>query len=99
MSRSRQGSGPQVRTMSVAYASGYTWRGRASEWGQLVYASRGMLTVHTAAGLWVVPPHQAVWVPARVSHSIEMAGPVMLRALYLNASLRKRLPATCRVVE
>ncbi|MEO8452236.1 MAG: helix-turn-helix transcriptional regulator [Gemmatimonadota bacterium] len=84
--------------MSVAYASGYTWRGRSSEWGQLVYASRGVLTIHTEAGLWVVPPYQAVWVPARVRHHVEMAGRVLLRALYLNASLQPRLPATCRVV-
>jgi AraC-like DNA-binding protein len=44
-----------VRTLSVAWAAAYTWRDRVSEWGQLLFASRGMLTVHTDAGLWVVP--------------------------------------------
>ncbi len=89
--------------MSVAWAAAYTWRDRTSEWGQLLFAARGMLTVHTEAGLWVVPAHQAVWVPAGVRHSVEIAGGVAMRALYLGASLGRpllsRLPGTCQVVE
>lgn len=89
--------------MSVAWASAYTWRDRKSEWGQLLFAARGMLTVHTDAGLWVVPAHQAVWVPAGVRHGVEVAGGVAMRALYLSGalgdSLHARLPGTCRVVE
>jgi AraC-like DNA-binding protein len=89
--------------MSVAWAAAYTWRDRRSDWGQLLFAARGMLTVHTEPGLWVVPAHQAVWVPAGVRHGVEVAGGVAMRALYLSSSLggalRRRLPDTCRVVE
>jgi AraC-like DNA-binding protein len=89
--------------MSVAWASAYVWRDRTSEWGQLVFAARGMLTVHTDAGTWVVPAYQALWVPAGVRHSVEIAGGVALRALYLSDALgsllHARLPATCRVIE
>ena len=89
--------------MSVAWASAYTWRDRKSEWGQLLFAARGMLTVHTDAGLWVVPAHQAVWVPAGVRHGVEVAGGVAMRALYMSGALgdalHARLPGTCRVVE
>ncbi len=91
--------------MSVAWAEGYTWRDRVSEeWGQLLFPSRGTLTVHTAAGLWVVPFHQAVWVPAGVRHDVEVAGGVAMRALYLHfhptaPGRRGRLPEVCRVVE
>jgi AraC-like DNA-binding protein len=89
--------------MSVAWAAAYTWRDRKSEWGQLLFAARGMLTVHTDAGLWVVPAHQAVWVPAGVRHGVEVAGGVAMRALYLSEalgrSLHSRLPGTCRIVE
>jgi AraC-like DNA-binding protein len=84
--------------MSVAWAAAYTWRDRVSEWGQLLFAARGMLTVHTDAGLWVVPVHQAVWVPAGVRHSVEVAGGVAMRSLYVQTAVRG-LPATCRVVE
>jgi len=89
--------------MSVAWASTYTWRDRLSEWGQLLFASRGMMTVYTDAGLWVIPAHQAVWVPPDVQHSVEVAGGVAMRSLYLSQALgesvRRRLPDTCRVVE
>jgi AraC-like DNA-binding protein len=88
-----------VRASSVAWAAAYTWRDRVSEWGQLLFASRGMLTVHTDAGLWVVPVHQAVWVPAGVRHSVEVAGGVAMRSLHLRPPVRARLPETCRVVE
>src|ERR1700730_14039641 len=103
MSRSRQQPGPQVRAISVSWAIAYTWRGRESDWGQLLFASRGMLTVHTDSGLWVVPAHQAVWVPAGVRHDVEVAAGVAMRAVYLGAAiggaLHARLPGTCRVVE
>lgn len=90
--------------MSVAWAEGYTWRDRVSEeWGQLLFSSRGTLTVHTEVGLWVVPFHQAVWVPAGVRHDVEVAGGVAMRALYLHPTAlparRGILPDACRVVE
>jgi AraC-like DNA-binding protein len=99
MSRSRQPEGPQVRLSSVAWAAPYTWRDRVSEWGQILFASRGTLTVHTDQGLWVVPVHQAVWVPVGVRHAVEVAGGVALRSLHLHPAVRVRLPGACRVVE
>lgn len=99
MSISRQANEPQVRTFAITCSSGYTWHSRMSGWGQVVYAARGMMTLHTDHGLWVVPPHQAVWVPLGVRHDIEMMGAVALRAVYLHAGLRRRLPVTCRMVE
>jgi AraC-like DNA-binding protein len=89
--------------MSVAWAAPYTWRDRVSDWGQLLFAARGMLTVHTAAGLWVVPAHQTVWVPPHTRHSVEVAGGIAMRALYLSATLggalHSRLPDTCRAID
>src|SRR5262245_25373621 len=43
-------------------------------WDQLAYASRGVMTVVTAEGTWVVPPNRAVWIPEGVLHSVRMAG-------------------------
>lgn len=77
-------------------ASGYTWRGHGNAWGQLIFAPRGMITVHTAAGLWVIPPHQALWVPSRVPHDVSLSGRVPLRTVYVNPTLHLRLPRSCR---
>jgi AraC-like DNA-binding protein len=89
--------------MAVAWAAAYTWRGRVSEWGHLLFAARGMLTAHTDAGLWVVPAHQALWIPAGVRHSVEVAGGIAIRAVYLSPSLvspslPSGLPDACRIV-
>jgi AraC-like DNA-binding protein/quercetin dioxygenase-like cupin family protein len=54
---------------------------------QLVYAVEGVMTVETDAGLWVVPPLRAVWVPAGVVHSIRMTGRVLMRTLYFEPGI------------
>lgn len=106
MSRTRQniarGRGPDgsvlVRTHPVTYLSGHRSEAHAHDWDQLTYASDGVMTVHTVAGIWVVPPHRAVWVPAGVQHAEEMSGPVVARSLYFVPGLSKSLPRTCTTV-
>src|SRR6478609_3065063 len=39
---------------------------------QLVYAAGGTMQVTTPKGRWLVPPDRAVWVPARLEHSIDV---------------------------
>jgi AraC-like DNA-binding protein len=65
---------------------------------QLIHASTGVITVETEDGLWVVPPARAVWVPARVSHGIEMSGHVELRTLYFDATSAPIRGPRCCVV-
>lgn len=48
---------------------------------QLVFASTGVMTVHTKQGVWVVPPQRAVWIPAKTPHRIAMSGQVSMRTL------------------
>jgi AraC-like DNA-binding protein len=98
MSRSRQPAGPQVRTSWVAYSTRFTWRARKSEWGQLLFSSHGAMTVYTRNGTWVVPSHQAIWVPPGVAHDVEMPAGAAMRMVYLSASLRRRLPPKCRAI-
>jgi AraC-like DNA-binding protein len=69
------------------------------DWAQLIYALHGVMTVHAAGGLWVIPPHQAMWVPAGHALRVEMGGRVSMRTLYLHASLVAGLPESCRVVK
>lgn len=65
---------------------------------QLVFASRGVMTVQTSSGTWVVPTHRAVWIPARIPHTVIMSGAVAMRTLYLKPNLVKTLPRACCVV-
>ena len=65
---------------------------------QLVFASAGVMTVTTAAGTWVVPPQQAVWVPAGVDHEVYSAGPLSMRSLYVHPDVAAGLPEECCVM-
>jgi len=87
-----------VTTLTYEFEPGHTIPEHFHPEDQLVYASRGVMTVRTSAGAWVVPAHRAVWIPARTPHSIVMSGAVSMRTLYLRARLVGSLPRACCVV-
>src|SRR5262245_59794888 len=66
--------------------------------GQLIFARSGVMQVETAAGLWIVPPQRAVWVPPRIRHAIRCCGAVSLRTLYVGTGGNRGLPKRCTVV-
>jgi AraC-like DNA-binding protein len=65
---------------------------------QLVFASKGVMTVRTKQGIWVVPPLRAVWIPAKTPHSVAMSGLVSMRTLYFLPKLGRALPKKCFVL-
>jgi AraC-like DNA-binding protein len=65
---------------------------------QLIYASRGVMTVNAPQGAWVVPPQRAVWVPPGVAHWTRATTALSMRTLYIDPGLPLRLPAACCVV-
>jgi AraC-like DNA-binding protein len=82
----------QVRTFGVTFQRGYpphfSIPARAPEWHKLIYATRGVLTVETVHGAWVVPPHRAVWIRAGVDFQVKTSGVVALRFLYIRPGAR-----------
>lgn len=87
-----------IVTLTQDYHSGHEVRLHFHDRDQLVYASRGVMTVRTAQGIWVVPVDRAVWIPERVAHTITMSGAVAMRTLYLRPGLAATLPRGCCVV-
>jgi AraC-like DNA-binding protein len=106
MSRKRQNgildrsSDPKsaITTLTRDYPAGHIVPLHFHDRDQLVYASRGVMTVRTRDGTWVVPPHRAVWIPAEIPHTITMSGLVAMRTLYLKPRLAKGLPRGCCVI-
>lgn len=49
---------------------------------QLIYASKGVLTVQSEMGLWVVPPQRGVWIPPGTAHKISADSEFWLHTLY-----------------
>lgn len=87
-----------ITTLARDYPNGHAVPLHFHDRDQLVYASRGVMTVRTGNGTWVVPPHRAVWIPAEIPHTITMSGLVAMRTLYLKPRLAKRLPRECCVI-
>jgi AraC-like DNA-binding protein len=98
MSRTRHTPGPQVRASSVTVATRWTYAPPPSDWAQLVFTSRGAITVAATGGAWVAPQGQAVWIPVDMPHTIEVGPGAALRRLHLRSSLRPKLPRRCRIV-
>jgi AraC-like DNA-binding protein len=94
----RQPRRGQIHSLSYDYAAGHVVEPHCHDWHQLLYASRGVMTLGVAVGSFVVPPHRGAWIPAGVEHGIRMSGRVQMRTLYLRPSLSPRLPGDCRVL-
>ena len=77
MSENRQLAGPTRR--SLIHGERIDWHRHVLN--QLCYPLRGALQVSTPSGMWLVPPHRAVWVPAGVPHAHRANGPTEMRTL------------------
>jgi AraC-like DNA-binding protein len=89
-----------IRSCGVTFGSGQPAPPNlhaTADWHQLIYATRGVMTVYTDYSAWVAPPHRGVWIPAGFRYRLEMSGVLALRMLYIKA---RRLTAfkACSVV-
>ena len=91
-------AGAPVVTISTDSPGGVHFPEHRHYRAQLVFAREGVMTVTTAAGAWVVPPQQAVWVPAGVKHAVRSAGAVSMRSLYVHPHAAEGLPSMCCVM-
>jgi AraC-like DNA-binding protein len=103
ISRQMQDASIKIRSFGVTLPSGQIVPPHAEDWHQLIYATRGVMTVRTNDCAWVAPPHRAVWIPAKVRYHVEMAGVVAMRTIYIRANLRqpgwlRTMAGTCAVV-
>ena len=60
--------------------------------GHLVYAARGVLSVHTERGTSIVPANRVAWTPAGFTHYHRAHGDTEMRILFLSAALARHLP-------
>jgi AraC-like DNA-binding protein len=75
--------GPTRRTLQ----SGESIDWHDHDVNQLCYPLRGVLAISTSLGVWTVPPHRAVWIPARVPHSHRAHGLTEMRSLIFAADV------------
>jgi AraC-like DNA-binding protein len=90
--------GISVSTLAYEYPSSYQVPEHAHGSDQLIYAISGLMEVSSGQSMWLIPPHFALWIPARIHHRIHMSGPVSMRTLYLRTGLASELEPCCAVL-
>jgi AraC-like DNA-binding protein len=90
--------GVSVATLAYEYVSGFEVPEHAHGSDQLIYAIRGMMEVHSGQSMWLIPPHFALWIPARTFHRIRMPAAVSMRTLYFRPGLVSRPSSGCAVL-
>jgi hypothetical protein len=75
--------GVSVATLAYEYPSEVHVAEHAHGADQLIYAIGGLMEVSSDQSVWLIPPHFALWIPARTQHRIHMPKPVSMRTLYL----------------
>ncbi|WP_290063077.1 AraC family transcriptional regulator [Amycolatopsis solani] len=91
----RQPSESRIRPSAGAHlwAPGSTGDAHSHARGHLVYAARGVLSVHTGRGTSVVPANRVAWVPAGCTHHHRAHGHTDMRIVFLPAALAATVPA------
>jgi len=97
-SSERGEAGIAVRSLALRFPAGHRIDPHRHPWGQMVYATQGVMTVGTDAGAWVVPSHRAAWVPGDTEHWIETTGSVRMRTIYLRPDMTGDMPRVCCVL-
>ena len=87
-----------IAATATDYAPGDTIDWHSHPRAQLIYGIEGVLTVHTEAGRWVLPPERAVWVPAGVVHRADISGRLRMRSLFVTPEAAAGMPGACCVV-
>jgi AraC-like DNA-binding protein len=77
-------TGDGVHLVARNYKKGVRLDTHMHREAQLVYAAKGTMQVTTPKGRWLVPPDRAVWVPARLEHSIDVLAELQMRTLYFD---------------
>lgn len=74
---------PRAVTGTHDLPAGATISAHRHDQHQVVYASRGVLSVTTEVGVWITPATRAIWVPAGVVHEHRAYGPTVLHTIGL----------------
>ncbi|WP_206244112.1 AraC family transcriptional regulator [Novosphingobium terrae] len=62
---------------------------------QLLLSVRGLITSEVESGLWLVPSHNALWIPPGISHSVRCTGDVEIYLVFMDEAIISALPDEC----
>jgi AraC-like DNA-binding protein len=87
-----------IRTLGLKLSNSHLISGHEHSWGQIIFASHGVMQVDACGSRWVVPPMQCLWMPPSVTHSIRIIASTWMRTLYIRPDIAVRLSRDCKVL-
>ncbi|MRW84240.1 helix-turn-helix domain-containing protein [Pseudoduganella sp. FT26W] len=88
-----------VTAMARDEEHGVSGTPHSHERAQLLYATQGVMRVHTETGLWILPPRRALWIPPGVVHHWTALSKVTMRTIYIEPGVAAAFGDSCRVIE
>ncbi|PAA12198.1 AraC family transcriptional regulator [Pseudomonas fragi] len=89
----------RVQPLARTYPRGLYIERHQHDWGQLLYATSGVMWVDTPDEALAVPPQRAVWLPPQVPHGIRVVSDLQMRNIYLPPRLANTLDNRVQVIE
>ena len=65
---------------------------------QLLYASKGTIQVSTDHQIWIIPPMYALWIPARIAHSMICLSNVTLNTALIEEHAAQQMGNQCFLI-
>ena len=65
---------------------------------QLLYATEGVMVVHSAQNQWTVPPHRGFWMSSGHVHSLRCVGALKMRSVFVRPDSFPNLPTETKAV-
>lgn len=65
---------------------------------QLLYATEGVMVVHSAHNQWTVPPNRGFWMPSGQVHSLRCVGALKMRSVFVRPDSFPNLPTETKAV-
>ncbi|MGV6876287.1 AraC family transcriptional regulator [Pseudochelatococcus sp. B33] len=65
---------------------------------ELLLTLRGAVTCEAEQGVWIAPPHCAVWIPGDLPHNVTLIGDVELYCLFIEPEAVPTLPRHCSIL-
>ena len=62
---------------------------------ELLFGLSGVFRCEVEGGIWIVPPHCALWVPGGLGHRIAASGNIQSYATFIQPAIAAKLPASC----
>ena len=87
-----------VISSATDYPENWVIPDHSHEKHQLLYATEGVMVVHSAHNQWTVPPHRGFWMPSGHVHSLRCVGALKMRSVFVRPESFPNLPSETKAV-